>query len=137
MKNIQNKLMLNTDEIIETTLSKTTRNVLMNHLSSFQNNDLDAVMSDYTSESVLITQAATYTGTEEIKIFFADLVIHFPKQKSNFELDIIEVKDELALIVWHAKTPSLEVSLGTDTFILKDGKIYQQTFVGQLIWNQV
>ena len=110
--------------------------VISNHLSSFQNNDLEALMSDYTTESVLITQTATYTGTEEIKVFFADLVTHFPKQKSSFELDKIEVKDELAFIVWHAKTPSLDVAFGTDTFIIKDEKIYQQTFAGQLKFNK-
>jgi hypothetical protein len=35
-------------------------------------------------------------------------------------------------LVWKAKTPSLHVPMGSDTFIIKDGKISQQTFVGQL-----
>jgi len=38
----------------------------------------------------------------------------------------------MVYIVWHAKTPRLEVPIGSDTFVIKDGKIYQQTFVGQL-----
>ncbi len=109
-----------------------TRDIIMHHLGSFQKNDLDAVVSDYTNESVLITQDAIYTGPTEIRNFFANLMPHFPKQKSDFQLDKLTVNNTMAYIVWHATTPSLQVSLGSDTFVLKDGKIYQQTFVGQM-----
>jgi hypothetical protein len=53
------------------------------------------------------------------------------KQSLHYPIKVI-VNDGLAFITWHAKTPSLDVSLGSDTFIIKDGKISQQTFVGQL-----
>ena len=117
---------------VQTELTVTPKNVIMGHLGSFLNNDMVGVMSDYTDESVLITQEATYVGKEEIKGFFDSLIVHFPKQGSAFELDKIVVRDELVFIVWHAKTPAVEVSMGTDTFIVKNGKIWQQTFAGQL-----
>ena len=120
------------DDSKEITLSNISRNILMNHLNSFQKHDLEAILSDYTNESILITQEATYVGLNEIKTFFTEFITHFPKQKSSFELDKIVVENKLGYIVWHAKTPSLEVSIGSDTFILKDDKIYQQTFVGQM-----
>ncbi len=120
------------DESKETTQSDVSTNLLMRHLNSFMHNDLQALMSDYTDESVFITQDATYHGLNEIKGFFTNLMIHFPKQESKFELDKMIVKDELGFIVWHANTPSLVVSIGTDTFIIKDGKIFQQTFAGKL-----
>jgi hypothetical protein len=104
----------------------------MNHLASFQNNDLEAVVSDYTEKSVFITQEAIYTGPAEIKFFFAKLLGHFPKLKSDFHLDQLVVVDTLGFIVWRAITPSLVVPLGTDTFVIKDGKIIQQTFCGQM-----
>ena len=104
----------------------------MRHLNSFLDNNLEALLSDYTNESVLITQAATYSGPEEIRAFFVGLSMHFPQQKSNFVLDKVVANNDLVYIVWHAKTPSLQVPIGSDTFIIKDGKIYQQTFVGQL-----
>ena len=111
-----------------------TREIIMHHLGSFQKNDLEAVVSDYTNESVLITQEAVYKGPKEIKGFFANLMTYFPEQKSSFQLDKLTVNNGLAYIVWHAKTPSLDVPLGSDTFILKNGKIYQQTYVGQMIF---
>jgi len=139
MKNKPNSILLdaryineNTDETRETILSDASSNIIMHHLSSFQDNDLEAVMSDYTDQSILITQDATYKGPGEIKAFFVGLMTHFPKQRSSFELDKVVINDGLVYIVWHANTPSVDVPLGSDTFIIKDGKIYQQTFVGQL-----
>lgn len=111
---------------------KNVETVLLRHLKSFQDNNLEAVISDYTNKSVLITPASTYTGVEEIKGFFVNLMDHFPKQGSSFQLDKMEIEGTLAFILWHAKTPSLIVPFATDTFIIKDGKILQQTFAGQL-----
>jgi len=108
------------------------KKVVMRHLNSFLDNNLDAVLSDYTSESVLITQSGTYSGPDEIRTFFIGLLIHFPQQKSNFALDKLVAERDLVYIVWHAKTPSVQVPLGSDTFLIKDGKISRQTFVGQL-----
>lgn len=112
-----------------------TKDIIMHHLTSFRNNDLDAVVSDYTAGSMLITREATFKGPEEIRSFFAGLMVHFPKQASNFELDQIVTGDELAYIVWHATTPTLDVRMGTDTFILKEGKIVLQTFAGEMTFK--
>ena len=113
-------------------LNEASREAIVRHLSSLQDNDLDALMSGYANDSVLITRFDTFSGHTEIKEFFTHLMKHFPKQKSRFELDRLVVNHNLVYIVWHANTPSLEVSLGSDTYILKDGKIHRQTFVGDL-----
>jgi hypothetical protein len=106
--------------------------IILHHLSSFRENDLESLLADYTNESVLITREATYEGVKEIRGFFTELAVHFPKGKSGFELDKIVSHNDMVYIVWHADTPSLLVSLGTDTFVVKDGKISQQTFAGQM-----
>jgi len=121
-----------TDVIIKNMDSTSSMNFLMHHLNSFLSNDLDAVISDYTNESVLITPTATYTGLKEIRAFFAELVKYFPKQKSDFGLDRTVIKNEMIYIIWHAKTPVVSVTFGTDTFVIKDGKIHQQTYAAQL-----
>ena len=120
------------DIIKTTTADEISKEVVTHHLNSFLDNNLEAVMSDYTNESVLITRDTPYTGLEEISVFFVGLSMHFPQQKSNLVLDKVVANDDLVYIVWHANTPSLLVPIGSDTFIIKDGKIYQQTFVGQL-----
>jgi ketosteroid isomerase-like protein len=114
------------------TIEECSRQIVLNHLSAFQAHELDALLSDYTIESVLITQEAIFVGQQEIKGFFETLILHFPKGHSNFILDKVVVNNELVYIVWHAQTPSLHVAQATDTFILKNGKIHQQTFAGQM-----
>lgn len=130
-QNIQSKEQ-NIEKNKERDLDKESMNVVMNHLNSFISNNIDALLSDYTNESVLITQSATYSNLEEIRAFFVDLNLHFAQQTSDFVLDKVVAYNDLVYITWHAKTPTLQVPLGSDTFIIKDSKIYQQTFVGQL-----
>ncbi len=114
------------------TSSDAMEQLLTHHLGSFQDNDLDALMSDYTEESVLITGDATFTGPAGIRSFFAGLIPLFPTGSTRLELDRMVVIDDLLFIVWHANTPTLKVTLGTDTLLVKDGKIHRQTFVGQM-----
>lgn len=121
-----------TEEPVASALSELSEKVLQRHLSSFNRNDLEMLMLDYTDKSVLITHDAIYSGINEIRAFFVGLMNHFPQGCSSFELDKLVIRGELAFIVWHGATPSLEVAFGTDTFIIKDGKIHQQTFAGQL-----
>jgi hypothetical protein len=65
----------NTNGTKETSVSASPRNIIMSYLSNFlQDNNLVAVISDDTDESILITQNATYKGQEEIKTFFAGLI---------------------------------------------------------------
>lgn len=106
--------------------------VLANHLNSFQENDLDGVMSDYTEESILITPEGEYRGLNEIESFFTEMVRHFPAGASRFEVSRTLIEDEISFIVWTADTPTLEVLMATDSFIFREGRIFRQTFAGHL-----
>ncbi|HET7117965.1 MAG TPA: nuclear transport factor 2 family protein [Hanamia sp.] len=117
---------------IENNHNNTPERILQNHLNSFLENDLEALMTDFTNESVLITQDKSYEGLEEIRGFYAGLIQLFPKQKSSLELEKTVINGGLVYFVWHGKSPSLEVLFATDTLIIKKGKIYRQTFAGQL-----
>jgi len=112
--------------------AKDIKDIIIRHVNAFLSNDLDGVLSDYSPDAVLMTRSDTYTGPDEIRSFFAELMIHFPQQESAFQLDKLEVHEELAFIIWHAITPSVDVLLGSDTFMIKDGKILRQTFVAEL-----
>lgn len=108
------------------------KEIIMHHLSSFQANDMDEVMSDYTDDSKLITPTQVLSGKTEIRNFLTELSTHFPVGQSKINLENLVVDHKLAYIVWNAKTPTIEVSLASDTFIIEEGKIHQQTFIGQI-----
>lgn len=123
------------DQTMETTVdeaplfsSEVSQTVLDHHLESFGQNDLEAIVSDYTEESIIITPDSTYRGLEQISSFFAGLFPSFPADSTELSIKSMFVENEVAYILWDCTTPTLEVPLGTDTFIIEDGKIRIQTF---------
>jgi len=107
-----------------------TKEVLDHHWVAFKANDLEETMKDYTEESLLITPNATYKGLDEIRNNFVEAFKLFPKDSTTFALDkSIAVKD-VGYILWNSKTPTFNLTYGTDTFIIRDGKIVRQTYAG-------
>ena len=108
------------------------RALIAHHVQAFVSNDLDAVMSDFTSESILITRDGTFKGLDAIRAYFAKLMKLFPLSKSKLMLDTMSNTGNLIYIVWHAETPLVTVPLASDTIVVKDGKIHQHTFIGEV-----
>ena len=109
---------------------QSTKEVLDHHWKAFKANDLEETMKDYTEESVLITPTATYAGLEEIRNNFVRAFKSFPKDSTTFTLDKSVVAKDVGYILWNSKTPTFNLSYGTDTFLIRNGKIVRQTFAG-------
>ena len=109
---------------------ESTSKVLDHHWVAFGANDLEAVMADYTDESILITPEKTYKGLKEIRDNFVFAFTVFPKGKSTLKLRKSIVQQEVGYITWEATTPKMKKSFNTDTFIIHDGKIVRQTYAG-------
>ena len=114
------------------TKDEITHVVLDHHLEAVRQNDLEAVMADYTDESIIITPEGTLKGLEEIRAFFIATLPAFPTEGTTLTMDKTVVEGEIAFIIWHADTPVLNAPFGTDTFIVQDGKITIQTFAAVL-----
>ncbi|NVK52856.1 MAG: nuclear transport factor 2 family protein [Flavobacteriaceae bacterium] len=123
---MNNRIVDNTD------VQNKTKDIVIHHMDSFYDNDIDALMSDYTEESIIMTLEQTFKGLKEIRLFITEFITYFPKGKTILVLDKLSVENDLGYVVWHAHTPNIKISLGSGTFILKNGKILKQTFVGQL-----
>ena len=107
-----------------------TKEVLDHHWTAFQANDLDATMADYTDESVLITPDKTFKGLTEIRANFVYAFSVFPKDSTTFQLDKSIINQDVGYIIWQATSPKIKLTFGTDTFIIRDGKIVRQTYAG-------
>jgi len=107
-----------------------TKEVLDHHWATFQTGDLDEVMADYTDESILITPDRTFKGLKEIRENFVGAFKAFPKDSTTIKLHKSVVTQDVAYIIWEASGPKVKVSYGTDTFIIRDGKIVRQTYAG-------
>jgi ketosteroid isomerase-like protein len=105
-----------------------TESVVRNHLRAFiEQQGIAAILSDYHEEARFICQDRTYCGKPQIREFFESFIASLPPQaNSRFELQSLRFEGDLGFITWSV---SPEMPLGTDTFIVRNGKIVAQTFV--------
>ena len=104
-----------------------TERVIDRHLSAFlEGRGVEAILEDYHDEAVFLTPQAVYRGKPAIREFFLGFLANLPPgARDDFQLNRREHSGELGYLVWNVKG---SVPLGTDTFIVRDGKIAQQTF---------
>lgn len=107
-----------------------TKAVLEHHWRSFQENDLEGTMADYSEESILITPDKIYKGLKEIRGNFESAFAAFPKQSTIMQLNKSVVQHDVGYIIWEATSPTVKLTYGIDTFIIRNGKIIRQTYAG-------
>src|SRR5262245_19034621 len=108
----------------------TTKEVLDHHLQSFAAGDLDGTLSDYAPGAVLFTRERPLRGADEIRPLFQSLITEFGKPGTRFTMKQQFVDGDYAYILWSAETSENVYELGTDTFVIRNGKIVAQSFTG-------
>jgi hypothetical protein len=98
--------------------SDDTMKVLERHGAAAQANDLDAVMADYADDAVLVSPRHGVLRGSEIRTFF-----EHPSDLTGFEVTALFVDHDVAFFTWRTDA----VSFGSDTFVVRDGKITVQT----------
>jgi ketosteroid isomerase-like protein len=109
-----------------------TREILAHHLECFGKLDLAGTMTDYADESRFFSHGGVLHGSDSIRKFYGALFEEFEKPGMSFDMLQQEVDDDTAYIVWKAETADNLFEIGTDTFIVKNGKIVTQTFAGKM-----
>ena len=111
----------------------TTRQVIEHHLGALAAGNLEAILSDYTDGSTLIGPDGALKGRHAIRASFeSGLASLFKPGTYEFTMDTLHVVDDIAYIVWHANCVSADIVFGTDTFLIRDGKIAVQTFAAKI-----
>ena len=102
-----------------------TETTIARHLQAISQG-VDALLRDYTEDSVLFTADGTLHGLGPIRGFFeAFLASAPPGLLEAFRIVRQDVHGETAFLIWKAEP---FVTLATDTFLVRDGKILAQTF---------
>ena len=109
-------------------MAASTQQVLDHHLQAFGAGDLNGILEDYTDGSIIITPDGVRRSRNEMSEFFSTLFAEFAKPGMSFNMDQQIVDGEIAFISWSAETADNVYELGTDTFLIRDGKIVTQTF---------
>jgi len=106
--------------------------VLQSHLQAIGSGNIDALMADYTEDSVFITPNGSFVGLDAIRREFTNLLAAFPPG-STFNLMGQQVHQDTILLLWSGESDVLDIPFAVDTFVIKQGKILLQTFAGQMI----
>jgi ketosteroid isomerase-like protein len=111
---------------------RSTKEVIDNHLERFGERNLDGILSDYASGAVLFTPEGPLRGVESIRELFQAMLAEFGKPGASFNLKQLSVVGDHGFILWTAETADNVYELGTDTFVVHDGKIQVQSFAGKI-----
>jgi ketosteroid isomerase-like protein len=109
-----------------------TKDVLDHHLKCFNEGDLEGILSDYAQGAVLFTPDGPLRGADAIRPLFQAMVAEFAKPGASFSMKQQFVEGDYAYILWTAETADNVYEVGTDTFVVRDGKIMAQSFTGKI-----
>jgi ketosteroid isomerase-like protein len=104
-----------------------TETVVRHHLRAFlEQQGLDAILSAYADDACFLSEGRAYCGKPAIGEFFEGFIAALPREAmGQFTLRSLRVQGEVAYITWSAGP---ERPLGTDTFVVRKGRIVSQTF---------
>jgi ketosteroid isomerase-like protein len=109
-----------------------TSDVLDRHLNSFAKHDLAGILADYSSDATLFTPAGPLRGQAAMEPFFQSLVSEFENPGSSFTIQQRWIEGDHGYILWTAETADNSYELGTDTFVVRNGKIVAQSFAAKI-----
>ena len=110
-----------------------TADVVARHLDCFYKGDLEGVLADYTPSTIFFTPGGPLKGVPAIRPFFEAMFAEFAKPGASFEMKQQNIDGDHAYILWTAATADNVYELGTDTFIIREGKIVAQSFAGKIV----
>jgi ketosteroid isomerase-like protein len=110
-----------------------TQAVLDHHLSAFGAGDVDGTLADYADDAVVLSADAALKGRPALRAMFTELFAGLFKPGTyEFGMDSKRVEGAVAQIVWHARCASANIPLGTDTIVVREGKIVAHTYAAKI-----
>jgi ketosteroid isomerase-like protein len=109
-----------------------TKDVLDHHLKCFGENDLDGMLTTYAPSAVLFMPDGPVSGADAIRLLYHAIFAEFAKPGAAFSLKQQSVVGDYAYILWTAETADNVYEMGTDTYVVRDGKIVAQSFAGKI-----
>jgi ketosteroid isomerase-like protein len=108
-----------------------TETVVRAHLEAFlKQKGAAAIVADYDEDARFFTEEKIFSGKQDIHGFFENFIASLPPGATDhFTLRSFLVDRNVAYITWSVGS---DIPLGTDTFVVNNGKIVSQTFAMHL-----
>jgi uncharacterized protein (TIGR02246 family) len=109
------------------------RAILDHQIAAFSAGSADEVLKDFADDAILVTPDGVSKGHEAIHAAYSAMFAGLFKPGTyNFALDAAHVDGAIAYIAWRASCATAEIPMGTDTFVVRNGKIAAQTFAAKI-----
>ncbi len=107
---------------------ESTLTVVRRHFAAFaKRGAMTAVLADYDDEARLYTESRIYRGTAEIRGFYSEFLGTLPAGAAkDFAVQSLRADGEVGLATWSL---GRHVPMGSDTFVVRAGRIVAQTVV--------
>jgi hypothetical protein len=106
--------------------ARSPREVLEDHLALRMANELeDDIRRNYDPEVILLSLTAARRGHDGVRQMAAEL--QRDCAGNDYEYDEVLVNDDVGMLVWSARCPQGTITDGTDSFVVRDGRIAVQT----------
>ena len=102
------------------------------HIATWQSRDLDGLLSDYNDDSAVIIVNKVYKGKPQIRKAFEFLFQTFDRATAQ-TIDPTTIEGQIVYITWNAEIDGIKHPVGTDTFVIENGKIFYQTITSDLL----
>jgi len=114
----------------------TPKEVFEHHGQAIGAGDVDEILKDYTEQSILFTPEGPKKGLKALRPVFEVLVSKLmPPGGTEFQMKQMTIEGEIVYIAWSSSSKFADIPLGTDTFLIRNGKIVAQTFAAQIVWK--
>ena len=109
-----------------------TTDVLDHHIKCFSEGDLEGILADYAPAAIMFTPDGPLNGIDEIRPFYQALLAEFGQPGTTFDMKHRSVASDFSYVVWTAETADNVYEMGTDTQVVRDGKIVAQSFAAKI-----
>ena len=113
--------------------TKQTTALVTRRLEVIITGDVTAIMADYTEDSTIYTPDGPVKGIEAIRMLFDAFFAGPFAEVHRFDVLRQDCEGEFAYLIWKAETAAVEIPFATDTFIVRGGKILDQSVAAHII----
>ena len=101
------------------------------HVAAFTSGNLDAVLNDFSDNSVVFTPDGVFEGVAQIRMLYQNLLTEFGVidrgDSPGIDFDTLLVRHDTLFITWHAESINHRYLFGTDTFVCRHNKVERQS----------
>jgi ketosteroid isomerase-like protein len=106
-------------------ITQETAAVLQHHVQALGADTLEPVLSDYAEDATIFTPNGPVKARQAIAEYFTAVHAAMPDFSQTFAVLRQDVEGEIAYYCW--KATQYNIPFGTDTFVIRGGKIVTQT----------